>query len=356
MNTTDHGGGLFALRDSDGDGRADQQQAFGDSAGSGLALHGGFLYASSWVDVVRYPIDAESLVPAGAPETIVSGFLEQGPHKVKTLTFDEAGHLYVNVGAPSNACMEDSRTPGSKGQDPCPQLEWQAGVWRFQADRPGQTQQGDGHHYATGTRNLVALRWNPVAGSLYAVQHGRDQLDGMWPEKFDKEANAELPAEEFFQIADGEDFGWPYCYYDPARGEKVLAPEYGGDGETQGRCAEKKGPILTFPAHIAPNDLLFYSGDQFPESYRGGAFVAFHGSWNRAPLPQKGYFVAFVPFADGQPSGDWSIFADGFSGLPEVAEPGDARHRPCGIAQGPDGSLYVSDSVAGTIWRIRYTG
>jgi glucose/arabinose dehydrogenase len=308
------------------------------------------------VDVVRYPTDAGSLTPEGAPETIASGFPEQNEHRVKTITFDDAGHLYVNVGAPSNACMEQHRTPGSAGMDPCPQREWHAGVWRFQADRPGQTQREDGHHYATGTRNLVALRWNDDAGSLYAVQHGRDQLSGFWPERFDAAANAELPAEEFIQIAEGDDFGWPYCYYDTARGKKVLAPEYGGDGEEQGRCAEKKDPILAFPAHMAPNDLIFYTGEQFPESYRGGAFVAFHGSWNRAPLPQKGYFVAFVPFADGKPSGEWSIFADGFAGLAEVAEPGNAAHRPCGLAQGPDGSLYVSDSVQGTIWRIRYTG
>ena len=214
MNNTDQGGGIIALRDSDGDGRADEQQAFGDSAGSGLALRDGFLYASSWVDVVRYRLDPESLAPQGEPETIVSGFPEQGPHKVKTFTFDGAGHVYVNVGAPSNACMEQSRTPGSAGIDPCPQRERHAGVWRFQADQPGQTQQQDGHHYATGTRNMVALRWNAAADSLYGVQHGRDQLDSFWPDLFDAEGNAELPAEEFFHITDGDDFGWPYCYYD----------------------------------------------------------------------------------------------------------------------------------------------
>jgi len=356
MENTDQGGGIWALRDSDGDGRADQKQAFGDSGGSGLALHGGFLYASSSVDVFRYPLAPGALAPEGAPEMIVSGFEEQRDHKVKTLTFDEAGHLYVNVGAPSNACMEQARTPGSAGQDPCPQLEWHGGVWRFDAEKPGQTLKDDGHRYATGTRNLVALEWNAATGSLYAVQHGRDQLDTLWVGKFDKDQNAELPAEEFLKISEGDDFGWPYCYYDPAQQKKVLGPEYGGDGQTQGRCAEKKGPILAFPAHLAPNDLLFYTGDQFPESYRGGAFVAFHGSWNRAPLPQKGYFVAFVPFADGAPQGDWSIFADGFSGLAEVPEPSDAKHRPCGLALGPDGSLYVSDSVGGTVWRIRYTG
>jgi mono/diheme cytochrome c family protein len=157
-------------------------------------------------------------------------------------------------------------------------------------------------------------------------------------------------------LSDGADFGWPYCYYDPFRESKVLAPEYGGDGVITGRCEQKTDPIMAFPAHIAPNDLLFYTGDQFPERYREGAFIAFHGSWNRAPLEQEGYYVVFVPFRDGLPSGDWEVFADGFSGMDKLMNPGDAEHRPTGLAQGPDGSLYVSDSRRGTIWRIMYTG
>jgi len=113
---------------------------------------------------------------------------------------------------------------------------------------------------------------------------------------------------------------------------------------------------MSFPAHTAPNDLLFYTGDQFPERYRNGAFIAFHGSWNRAPLQQEGYYVIFVPMKDGLPSGDWEVFADGFSGLETVMNPGDAEHRPVGLALGPDGSLYISDSRMGTVWRVLYTG
>jgi glucose/arabinose dehydrogenase len=348
-------GGIIALRDTDGDGRADVRESFGDFDGGGLALHAGFLYASSDVAVYRFTLDPASLVPPAGPEMIVSGFPDQSEHAFKTFTLDGQGHLYVNVGAPSNACMEKHRTPGSKGMDPCPQLERHAGVWRFRDDQPGQTQE-EGKHYSTGSRNMVALEWNTEVDSLYGVQHGRDQLSMFWPELFEDEQSAELPAEEFLQIAEGDDFGWPYCYYDQIQDKKVLAPEYGGDGKTEGRCAEKKDPILTFPGHLAPNDLVFYTGDQFPAGYRGGAFIAFHGSWNRAPLPQKGFFVVFVPFEDGQPLGEWEVFADGFSGRAEVAEPGDAAHRPCGLAVGPDGSLYVADSVQGTIWRIAYTG
>ena len=115
--------------------------------------------------------------------------------------------------------------------------------------------------------------------------------------------NAELPAEEFMQVNAGDDFGWPYCYYDWQQAKVVLAPEYGGDGEGIGRCSTKKDPLIGFPGHWAPMAIAFYYGNQFPASYRDGAFIAFHGSWNRAPLPQQGYRVVFVPFADGRPTG-----------------------------------------------------
>ena len=104
----------------------------------------------------------------------------------------------------------------------------------------------------------------------------------------------------------------------------------------------------------APNDLEFYTGTLFPQEYHGGAFVAFHGSWNRAPLPQGGYNVAFAPFLGEHARGDWSIFADGFAG--EELSPNGANHRPVGLAQGPDGSLFISDSQVGRIWRIIYVG
>ncbi len=232
-------------------------------------------------------------------------------------------------------------------------MERRAGVWVFDADEPGQTQE-DGERYASGLRNLVALTIHPENGDLYAVQHGRDQLGQNWPDLYTLEESAEKPAEEFVRIDAGDDFGWPYCYYDSAQDEKVLAPEYGGDGQKVGRCADKKDPLMAFPAHWAPNGLLFYTGGQFPEHYRGGAFIAFHGSWNRAPLPQGGYNVVFVPFEGAEPSGAWEVFAEGFAG-PEMS-PRGAEHRPTGLAQGPDGSLYISDDSGGRIWRVYYTG
>jgi hypothetical protein len=159
---------------------------------------------------------------------------------------------------------------------------------------------------------------------------------------------------ELVQLERGADFGWPYCYYDLTQEKLLLAPEYGGDGKTVGLCAEKRGPVAAFPAHWAPNDLLLYRGDQFPTAYRGGAFIAFHGSWNRAPFPQGGYNVVFQALADGKTSGPFVVFADGFAGA--IKEPGQAAYRPSGLAVGPDGSLYISDDQHGRIWRVTYRG
>ena len=156
-----------------------------------------------------------------------------------------------------------------------------------------------------------------------------------------------------YELKQGDNAGWPYIYYDQIQHKKILAPEYGGDGKKEGPSGIIE-PTVAFPGHMAPNGLLFYTGNMFPEKYKNGAFVAFHGSWNRAPEPQKGYFVAFVPFKDGKPSGDWEIFADNFAGGPDFVSPGKAKHRPCGLAQGPDGALYVSDDQGGTIYKITY--
>ncbi len=358
LSNEQNGKGLAALRDEDGDGHADRIEYFGSHTGTGIAIHDSYLYCSSDREVYRYPLpEGKNLVPDEAKRTLIAGgFPDQSSHEAKTITFDNAGHLYVNVGGPSNACMKQARTKGSTGMDPCPQLEWQAGIWQFDANTPDQTQQDNGKRYATGLRNCVALEWNPVVNTLYAVQHGRDQLNYLYPEMYSEQDNAELPAEEFVRINEGDDFGWPYCYYDQRKDKKVLAPEYGGDTETQGRCADVKGPILAFPGHIAPNDLLFYTAKAYPEKYHNGAFIAFHGSWNRAPLPQKGYFVAFVPMKDGMPSGDWEIFADNIAGEEEIASPREAEHRPTGVAIGPDGALYIADSVKGKVWKVVYNG
>ncbi len=348
-------GGIAALRDENNDGRADRIEYFGDFAGTGIGVHKGYLYFGSDTAVMRYRFKEHNLLPEQNPEFIAGGFPPEQQHGTKPFAFDEEGHVYVNVGAPSNACQKQMRTPGSPGMDPCPLLQRYGGIWRFDDSALNQKQMVHGFRYATGIRNAVAIDWNPNSQKLYVVQHGRDQLSQLWPDLYTVEENARLPAEEMFMVDEGDHFGWPYCYYDHLKGKKVLAPEYGGDGDKVGRCAEFEDPIIAFPAHWAPNDLLFYTGDQFPEPYRGGAFIAFHGSWNRAPLEQRGYNVVFVPFEGALPSGDYEIFADGFAGKEVIKSPREARFRPMGLAQGPDGVLYICDSVRGRIWRVTYT-
>ncbi len=348
------GGGIVALRDTNGDGIADVQKRFGKDGGTGIRIYRGYLYFATPLRVVRYPLEEGKLLPTGPPQVVVKGFPRQGQHADKPITFDDSGHIYVNVGAPSNACQEETRTPEVPGMDPCAQLKRHAGIWRFDADELKQTQQEDGVHFATGIRQSVAMRWNPVVGALYAMQHGRDQLHSLWPDRFTVKQNAKLPAEELLLVQRGDNFGWPYCYYDPFREKRVLAPEYGGDGAKVGRCDRYKDPLMAFPAHWAPNGLLFYTGSQFPDRYRGGAFIAFHGSWNRAPLQQQGYKVVFVPFDGRSPAGEFKAFADNFAGEGTIESPRDARWRPMGLAQGPDGSLYMSETDDGRIWRVVY--
>lgn len=356
LSALKNGNGIIVLKDADKDGRADSDTSFGDYGGTGIAIKDGYLYASSDEDIFRYKIDANNNIEnPGSPEKIVTGLTKGSQHSSKSITLDNNQNIYVNVGAPSNSCQVQDRTPSSPGQDPCPILDNAGGIWKFSATQLNQSQP-QGTRYATGLRNVVGLDWNSSVNDLYVMQHGRDQLSFLFPEIFTDSMSAELPAEEFFRVKEGMDFGWPYCYYDHLQSKKVLAPEYGGDGQTVGRCESAEKPILAFPGHWAPNALLFYTGDQFPARYKNGAFIAFHGSWNRAPLRQGGYFVAFVPMNNGMPSGDWEIFAEGFPGVEVITEPEQAQHRPMGLAQGPDGSLYISDSKKGKIWRVIYKG
>ena len=342
--------GILRLRDTNNDGVADSISGFGNYGGTGIAIKNGFLYASSDDNIYRYKIEDNS-VSSSSEEMIVEGLLNKREHSSKSIALDNNGFIYVNIGAPSNACQEKNREKGSPGMNPCPILDSAGGIWQFKVDKLNQ-KYNDGVRYATGIRNIVGLDWNNNANDLYAVQHGRDDLDRMFPDLYTEEQRTELPAEEMFRMTKGSDFGWPYCYYDQMQKKKVQSPEYGGDGKKTTGCENRQQPIYAFPAHWGPNALLFYTGTQFPEKYRNGAFVAFHGSWNRAPRPQAGYNVVFLPFKDGMPSGDYEVFADGFAG--DTKTPDGAAHRPCGLAQGPDGSLYISDDRGGTIWKITY--
>jgi len=345
-NTT---GGVVALRDLDGNGTADQTERWGDEGGSGIVLGDGVLYLATNNAVLRYPIAAGSLRPSGPPETIVDGLPSARNHPTKSIALHPDGSVFVGIGSPSNACQVSPRTPGVPGHDPCGELVTRAGIWRFSTDVLDQNQ-ADGERFSTGVRNAAAIAVHPGSGELYAVIHGRDQLRELWPAHFTTTDGTEKPSEEFAHIRQGSDFGWPYCFHDPSNNAKVLAPEYGGDGVEVGRCADMDMPAIGLPAHWAPNAMVFSTGAGFPPAYRNGAFVAFHGSWNRSPI-QAGYNVVWIPFDGDAPTGDWSVFADGFAGG-QITSSNQADNRPTGVATGPDGSVYVSDSMRGRIWKI----
>jgi glucose/arabinose dehydrogenase len=347
-------GHLLGLRDTNGDGRIDVQEKFGTQGATGIRLRNGYLYYATPTSIERFKINPGELKPAGPAEVVVAGFpagARQPGHRDKDIAFDEAGNVYVNVGLPSNACTVPDRVPGTKGLDPCPQLEEHGGIWKFSADALNQAFSAK-NRYATGMRQPVALDWH--YGHLYAAMNSRDGLDTLFPGMFTAAENAHRPLEPLLQVNQGSVFGWPYCFFDEQTNKMILAPEYGGDGKTVGRCAQFEVPVAAFPAHYAPVDLMFYTGAMFPPHYRGGVFMTSHGSWNRAPEPMAGYNVLFVPFANGKPSGKYEVFADGFKGKDPLMSPADAAARPNGTAVGPDGSLYVTESLKGKTWRIVY--
>ena len=349
--------GVVALRDADLDGKYEQQEKFGPGLqGTGLLISNGYLYVGADQQVVRFRLDGKSLVPSGKAEVIVDGLPRANPHSAKSIAIGDGGALYVHVGAPTNACqLPKDRVPSQAGQNPCSQLELHGGVWRYDANKPGQKHEAS-RRFATGIRHTVAMAWNPTARQLYAAQNNRDQLDTLWSKSFTAQDNADRPAEELQLLKQGANFGWPYCFFDLQTKKRLLNPEYGGDGKSEGDCAKYEKPIATFPAHNAPVGMTFDTGTQFPASYRNGVFVVFHGSWNRMPFPQAGFNIRFVPFKGETPSGDSQVFASGFAGKDVVKAPNDAVYRPVGIAQAPDGSLVVTDDAKGRVWRISYTG
>jgi glucose/arabinose dehydrogenase/mono/diheme cytochrome c family protein len=360
-NDTPHVGGfLVALQDTTGTGRADVYQRFGETVqsggagGTGIGLYKGALFAETNDKIVRYALRRGSIVPQGSAVTIVSGLPLGGDHPMHPFTISADGSLYIDVASATNACQVENRTPKSPGIDPCTELETRGGVWRYDANKTNQIF-SPAERFATGIRNAEGFSADSSGNRILVTQHGRDQLRTNWPDLYAPGEEATQPAEELLLLRRGGDYGWPECYYDAMQRKLVLAPEYGGDGgKKRGSCAAKSAPIAAFPAHWAPNGMVRYDRQQFPARYRGGVFIAFHGSWNRAPYSQGGYNVVFQALSGDRASGRCEIFADGFAGA--VASPDQAAHRPSGLAVGPDGSLYVSDDVRGRIYRIVYRG
>jgi glucose/arabinose dehydrogenase/mono/diheme cytochrome c family protein len=345
------------LRDSDGDGRAETIKEFGPGdGGTHIALHDGWLYHSSRTTIYRHKYTAGELVPAGEAQIVVAKLPAERDHAQKAFAFDDGGRMLVEIGSPYNVYSKPDRQFGAKGMDPTEFLKTYGGFWRFDANRLNQTQ-ADGTRVSTGHRHALALAFHPISKQFFMVQMGRDNLNVVDPAHYDALDNAERVSEVMHVIKEGSNFGWPFSYYDPIKKAHMLAPEFGGDNIKKIEPNPYDQPVIAFPAHWAPLQMVFYGGTQFPERYRHGAFVTFHGSWNRAPRAQAGYRVAFVPFdAKGMPSGSYETFADGFAGRAEFVNTGDARFRPAGIAVGPDGSLYITETEKGRIWRVIYTG
>jgi glucose/arabinose dehydrogenase len=344
---------FVALRDTNHDGHADVIKRIGSLGNTGVALANGFLYVDEGKQIVRYARSDSALAPEGKRETIVGGIPMDGGHRARNIAIG-GGALYLNVGSATNSCQVKDRANESPGHDPCVELETRAGWWKYDANKAGQTF-SKAERFATGVRNGMGLTVAPD-GKVWGTQHGRDQLHDNWPKLFPTTTyQAENPSEELMQANQGDDFGWPYCYWAVDQKKLVDAPEYGGDGKKSDRCSNKKAPVANFPGHWAPMSLLFYTGGSFPAKYKDGVFIAFHGSWNRAPEPQAGYRVVFQPLTNGATSGDFETFADGFAAVPPAQlQPGTAKHRPTGLAQGPDGALYVTDDLGGRIYRITY--
>ena len=353
------GGFLVALQDKSGTGKADIIERFGGTeqdgshGGTGIALFNGSLFAEVNDRIIRYKLPAGAIIPSDPPVTVVSGLPLGGDHPMHPFYISDDGMLYVDVATATNACQLKNRTLHSPGADPCKELETRGGIWRYDAKKANQTF-SPSERYATGIRNAEGFGVDKANNRVYITQHGRDQLHANWPEVYKPEEEATLPSEEVMLLKKDGDYGWPECYYDPGLKRLVLAPEYGGDGNKAGVCSTKTGPAVAFPAHWGPNGMVFYDQKQFPSAYRNGLFIAFHGSWDRAPYAQGGYNIVFQALTRSGDAGRCEIFADGFAG--RVISPEGAIYRPSGVAVGPDGALYVADDMKGRIYRITYVG
>jgi len=360
-------GGTVGLRDLNGDGKADSIVYFGDykdigSSAVGMTIHDGYLYTSTVDKVLRTKLTGD-LIPKSKTEVLLTDDdqqVAQNWHTTKPVAFDNNGNMYVPFGTPSDAGQDITKygpvgIPNGKGLQPPADLLTHGGIWRFDASKTNQKQK-DGHRMSTGIRSVVGMQWNKTDNNLYAVVNGIDNFHTIYPKIFSSWQAAVLPSELLIKATEGANFGWPYAYFDHMKGENILQPGYGGDGKTVGSASHFTKPEMGFPGHWAPMDILFYDGSQFPERYKNGAFIAFHGSTDRSPYPQAGYIVVFVPFKDGKAENKYEVFADGFTGVDTVINTSDAVHRPMGLSTGPDGSLYISESNKGKIWRVMYKG
>lgn len=294
--------------DADGDGAADGKHVLLADLNRphGLDLHEGWLYVAEGDAVVRVRFDPETRTLAERAERIVRGLPSGGNHWTRTVAVGPDRRLYVSIGSSCNVCIED---------DPR-----RAAIVRYELDGSGEKL------FATGLRNAVGFDWRPSTGELYATDNGRDLLGD------------DFPPCELDRVVEGGFYGWPF-----ANGNRVPDPDYGKGNEA--RVAASLPPAHGFGAHTAPLGITFYDAEAFPAAYRGAAFVALHGSWNRST--KSGYEVVALFFDDAGGVRE-EKFLTGF----EVDE--DVSGRPVDVAVGPDGALYVSDDFTGSVYRVAY--
>jgi glucose/arabinose dehydrogenase len=315
-------GRVFLLPDRDGDGVADRTVVFADGLDrpQGIAFHNNTLYVTTPGQVLR--LLSRDGMSADSVEVVVPN-LPTGPsHWSRSIAFGPDGKMYVHAGSSCNVCQEE---------DPR-----RAAITQYNVDGSGE------RVFAHGLRNAVGITFHPTTGELWATNNSRDLLGDDSPPKY------------VSVVRDGDHFGWPFC------NTGVPDPDFGNLGD----CSQTRSPTGFLPPHSAPLGLLFYTGQQFPAEYRGDLFIALHGSWNRS-IP-TGYKVVRLPMAGGV-VGPMQDFISGWlpadpncDNVPADATRGtavcrgNAWGRPVGLAQGSDGSLYVSDDRAGVIYRVTY--
>jgi glucose/arabinose dehydrogenase len=307
-------GSVYVFRDLDKDFKPESRKKLlsGLDRPYGLAFWKDYLYVAETTSLKRYKYDPKAIT-AGPGQEVVAMRNFGGGHWTRTVLFDRKGEkMYLAIGSRSNV---------SAGEPPM-----RAAINRFNPD-------GTGHEiFAAGTRNPIGLRWRPGTDVLWAAVQERDALGD------------DLVPDYFTSIQQGGFYGWPFAYTGPNEDPRRK-------GERPDLVRKTIVPDVPLPAHVAVLDCLFYTGKQFPAEYQGGAFLAFHGSWNRSK--RVGYSVAFVPFKDGKPNGPVRDFLTGWMLAPEKRE---VWGRPVGLLQLPDGSLLVSDDGGNKIWRIAYKG
>jgi glucose/arabinose dehydrogenase len=302
-------GEIVVMRDPQHVGGAQGREVFVDGMKRpfGIAFHENYVYVGNTNEVVRFPYDPKTSKRLGEAEHLLD--LPTGGHDTRSLTFSADGkRLFIGVGSESNI---------NTGEDPR-----RAAV--TVCDPDGK----NARRYATGLRNPVGLALEPVTGEVWTTVNERDELGD------------DLPPDYLTSLKDGGFYGWPYSYIGDNVDPRVKPQQ-------PDLVARAIIPDVLLGAHVAPLQFAFYTGKQFPASYRGGAFVAEHGSWNRAT--RAGYQIAFVAFKDGKPSADPVPFMTGLVSDPTKS---DVYGRPVGVAVAPDGSLLVSDDGAGVVYRI----